>query len=288
MAKKDDAHQVTRSLGELLDAMRTAESLGKALEKVAAELQNEEFSQSLVNSTDLNNLYEAAVALSTHHRSSVDQLQDLTSRLGLSATEVPASITETEKTYLRTLILIHTLKTVVWSKLQSYREDFAPIHDASHRGGRTRTLGTKKLANVSQQAKGRGTAVLTAVDKVNRLVLSLSGQVRPTWIPAGMVPRLLDRKEILHIDTDHPLWEELYNGTTWRREWDAGHTPHQIPDYARDPRIKEGILMVLQLQRVNEERQRLSIEDSAAFSWWEEQLATIYDALQSPQGLSCP
>lgn len=63
---------------------------------------------------------------------------------------------------------------------------------------------------------------------------------------------------MIDIDPEVPLWEEMCLGNVWVDFW--GTDFETAPAYVHDPNVCKGIKMVLQLDRIAEERQCLTKE----------------------------
>ncbi|KAF8579623.1 hypothetical protein K439DRAFT_375806 [Ramaria rubella] len=181
-------------------------------------------------------LYEAANALQQHHQDSISQLYSLTANLGLLQVSIPPDMTESEKEFVKQLILLHAVKTSLWNRLQRYQDEMNPIRKSATRSGAGRTLGTKKLQGAIKAVQNRGKGIMV-------------------WASEMELPAHLDRQQVISVDPDAPLWEEMSLGSTWVTLW--GSRYEAAPAYTRDPRVRQGIKMVLQLDRVAEEEERL-------------------------------
>jgi hypothetical protein len=82
----------------------------------------------------------------------------------------------------------------------------------------------------------------------------------PAWVTKDQLPKRLDRKSIIAIDHDAPLWEEMSLGNLWVTLW--GEVFEAAPAYIRDPSIRKGIKMVLQLDRIQEEEEHIILEQN--------------------------
>lgn len=130
--------------------------------------------------------------------------------------------------------------------------------------------------------QGRGRVVLSTVDTHNRLVDELLAMDRPAWIAPKHMPKRLDRKTVISIDPDAPLWEEMELGNVWVDLW--GEKFAAAPAYVRDPAVRKGIKTILLQDRIAEERQRLQDEATHWRQWVEDEILTVGQALATEQG----
>jgi hypothetical protein len=119
-------------------------------------------------------------------------------------------------------------------------------------------VGTKSLQSIVKAVQGRGCSIQTAVDMYNKLLDDLLALDCPTWVAKEQLPKRLDRKAIIAIDPDAPLWEEMSLGNVWAALWGSDFA--SAPAYVCDPNVRKGINMMLQLDRIEEEEQQLCLE----------------------------
>jgi hypothetical protein len=138
-------------LAALIESQKSAEALTVALEALNRELDKYEYRQRLSNETPtdhVSSLYEAANALQQHHQDSITQLQDLTASLGLLHMPVPSTVSETDKSFIKHLILLHAVKTTLWNRLQRLQNELNPIRESSARSGAGKSIGNS-FSNLS-------------------------------------------------------------------------------------------------------------------------------------------
>lgn len=94
--------------------------------------------------------------------------------------------------------------------------------------------------------------------------------------PHASIPPPLDIAELFNLDANSTMWMDapLHDG-------EEGHTP---PAYLADPKMQEGILGWLRLQRCKEEELRLFREIGGLISWISSQISAIKQAMDACQG----
>jgi hypothetical protein len=124
----------------LIETQKSAEVLTTALDALNRELDNYEYKERLLGRTveGVSSLYEAANALYQHHQDSIMQLQDLTANLGLP---LSSHILDTDKDFVKQLILLHAVKTTLWGQLQRMQDELNPIRESATRSGDGCSLG---------------------------------------------------------------------------------------------------------------------------------------------------
>jgi hypothetical protein len=145
--------------------------------------------------------------------------------------------------------------------------------------------GTKKLQGAVKAIQGRGQHILRVVDAYNKLVDELSAMKLPTWMLPEHMPTPLDRRTVIDIDPDGPLWEDMALGNIWVILWGIDY--EQTPPYVRDPRVRKGIKYVLLLDRISEEEKRLAIKQHNLCTEFVHSLFLISDAWLAVAGSLC-
>ncbi|KIJ51203.1 hypothetical protein M422DRAFT_244389, partial [Sphaerobolus stellatus SS14] len=207
---------------------------------------------------DMNSLFEAANTLQRHHQDSIQQLQSLTADVGLLHTPLPPNVADNDKDFAKHLIVIHAVKTTIWNRLQRLQDELSPIKESARRSGVGSLLGTKKLQPVLRTIQNRGKSMLSMVDYYNKLIEDLSLFPLPYWFRNEDLPQPLEKKNIINIGPEADLWDNIAMSQVWFSLW--GTSFEEAPAYARDPNVRKGIIMVLQLDRVAEEEVQLKQE----------------------------
>lgn len=98
------------------------------------------------------------------------------------------------------------------------------------------------------------------------------------YYPSATIPALLDVPALFNPDANSSMWMD---GSLNDR--DEGFEP---PPYLADPKVQEGILGWLGLQRCKEEQSRLLGEIEGLLCWISGQINMIKEALNACQGLT--
>jgi hypothetical protein len=283
----------------LLETQKTGEALTAALEALNKELDKKEYQSTLYPeiSRPIDHLYAASNQLLHHHQLSMSHLRELTASLGLLQIEVPLSISKEEEEFLKKLVILQGVKTILWNKLQRLQDEISPINEAATRSGKAQPLGefpsypltnavhygqheqigTKKLQGIIRSVNSHGRQVLPTIDTHNSLVEDLSCLPRPSWIPENRMPQKLARVTNIRIDPDAPFWDEMAIGNTWVEMW--GTDLETAPGYVRDPAVRRGIKTMLLEDRIAEERARIITEWYNCRAVLEGQMVAICETL---------
>jgi len=139
----DSAQVASQNLATLIETQKSAESLTVALEALNKELDRQEFQNTLLPSEpdSLQSLYVAANELQQHHQDSIVQLRDITAALGLLHVRLPPDLTDAELEFVKQLILLQAVKTMLWNRLQQIQDEMNPVHESASRAGDACSLG---------------------------------------------------------------------------------------------------------------------------------------------------
>ena len=97
------------------------------------------------------------------------------------------------------------------------------------------------------------------------------------YYPSATIPPLLDIPELFNPDANNSMWmDDSLNDDEEER---------QPPAYLADPKMQDGILGWLALQRCEEEQPQLLGEMEGLIHWMSSQIDTINQALNICQGL---
>jgi hypothetical protein len=94
--------------------------------------------------------------------------------------------------------------------------------------------------------------------------------------PSATIPPLLDIPELFNPDANHSMWMD---------DSLDDDEEHQPPGYLADPKMQDGILGWLALQRCEEEQPRLLGEMEGLISWMSSRIDAVNQALNICQGL---
>jgi hypothetical protein len=126
--------------------------------------------------------------------------------------------------------------------------------------------GTEKLQVAVRAIQNRGKSMQTTAETYNRLVDDLYTIRRPTWFPQNDIPQKLDKKSfsttsgMLDISPDAQLWEDIGMASVWFALWGTDYS--NAPAYVRSSEVRCGIATLLKLDRIQEEEQRLKLEEA--------------------------
>ncbi|KAF8590575.1 hypothetical protein K439DRAFT_1611959 [Ramaria rubella] len=188
----------------------------------------------------------------------MSQLYNLTANLGRLQVTILPDITESDKEFAKQLILLHAVKTSLWNHLQCLQDELNPVFESTTQSGAGRTLGTKKLQGAIKAIQDRGKGVMSTVDTCNKMLDTLMHMECPHWATQMQLPACLNWEQVVSVDLDAVLWEEMCLRSTWVTLW--GLTYEAAPAYVHDPRVRNGIKMVLKLDHIAEEEQQLAEE----------------------------
>lgn len=97
------------------------------------------------------------------------------------------------------------------------------------------------------------------------------------YYPSATIPPLLDIPELFNPDANNSMWMDA--------SLNDNDEESQPPGYLADPKMQDGILGWLALQRCEEEQSRLLGEMEGLICWISSQIDTINQALNICQGL---
>jgi hypothetical protein len=97
------------------------------------------------------------------------------------------------------------------------------------------------------------------------------------FYPTATIPPLLDIPELFNPDANSSMWMDP--------SLNDSHEECQPPGYLADPKVQDGILGWLALQRCQEEQSQLLGEMEGLICWMSSQIKSINQALNICQGL---
>ena len=112
--------------------------------------------------------------------------------------------------------------------------------------------------------KRREPGIVNLVKRYNDLCAQMENLIRQRQAPAGaLAPIPLPREHLFTLDIDHAIWEDVglddYTG--------EGGLATAVPRWLGDDHVRKGIRAMLQLDRCNEEDDRLSREVVRLGEW---------------------
>lgn len=270
-----------------MEANRNASSLTTAVERITNEILavefNETFNQLEGNVTALKDVASSVLAL---QRQSLEKLQVLTDNFGLSTIQIPNgnNLTDVDKNFLRKFIQLQAHRQLLFTALQLYQDEAAPLRASMSTGGRTRILGTGKLARTSAALKGKAAQVKNILKKYNAVIEELRRILSPDWIPSCAIPPTLEYSYILRMDQNDPLWDDTFGSAPWLEDPTRPNLPNTVPMYAKSKHIRDGITAALNLQRVTEQRERLAMENIHSINEWTSSLYRCWECREKHRG----
>jgi len=270
-----------------MESQKSAETLTTALQAFNKELDKQEFLQELgqQDAASVAALDEAANELQRHHQSWIDQLQELTANVGLLQVDLPLNFDEKDTDFIKTLILLHAIKVMLWNRLQQVHDELNLICDSA---SCSRSLGvlpvvvipcppcitiqtnhilifyfildTKKLQTALKAVQGRAGNILSTINDYNIQIGKLHAKPCPVWMQRDQLPQKIPPKAAMRIDPDAPFWSEMELGNVWVELWGEDRFA-AAPGYVRDPNVWGGIRAVLLLDLIAEEQERLVLEE---------------------------
>ncbi|KIJ23783.1 hypothetical protein M422DRAFT_275568, partial [Sphaerobolus stellatus SS14] len=91
----------------------------------------------------------------------------------------------------------------------------------------------------------------------------------------------MPRKGIVDITPDAEFWDDISMAHVWFTLW--GRDFEEAPAYVRDPAIRKGIVMMLQLDRLAEEEERLNMEQNNLLQEYAYEFCTAHQAYHTTQ-----
>jgi len=118
--------------------------------------------------------------------------------------------------------------------------------------------------------------IKTLARRYNAMCNDLASHPSKQYYPNTSIPPLLDIPGLFNPDANSPMWMD-----TSLNDNDEAHVP---PAYLADPKVQEGILGWLGLQRCQEEESRVLGEMDGLLSWMSSQIDAINQAMSVCQG----
>src|SRR6266478_4029269 len=123
--------------------------------------------------------------------------------------------------------------------------------------------GYSKMVKSLNSANERTRVIRSHVSQYNKLVDDLELSIKLSWLLASLLHVKLDVNELLSLDTDDKCWEKMWE-SLWNTSWMLTKKP---PPFIADPDVHRGIVAVLLLAHIEEEKQWLAHEELNAHAW---------------------
>ncbi len=117
----------------------------------------------------------------------------------------------------------------------------------------------KLLSSANKHAR----VICSHVSQYNKLVDNLELSIKPSWLLESLLHVKLDVNELLSLDTDDKHWEKMWE-SLWNMSWTL---TKKLPPFIADLDVCRGIVAVLSLAHIKEEKQWLACEELNACAW---------------------
>src|SRR5260370_1041764 len=111
----------------------------------------------------------------------------------------------------------------------------------------------KLLSSANKHAR----VICSHVSQYNKLVDNLELSINPSWLSESLLHAKLDVNELLSLDADDEDWEKRWE-SLWNMSWTLTKKP---PPFIADLDVRRGIVAVLSLAHIEEEKQWLAHEE---------------------------
>jgi hypothetical protein len=125
--------------------------------------------------------------------------------------------------------------------------------------------------------------IKTLARRYNTMCQDLASHPSKRYHPNASIPPPLDIPGLFNLEANSPMWMDAKASLTY--DEDEAHVP---PAYLANPKVQEGILGWLGLQRCQEEESHLLAEIEGLLSWMSSQIKAINNALSNCKGLPLP
>src|SRR5260370_38812851 len=123
--------------------------------------------------------------------------------------------------------------------------------------------GYSKMVKLLNSANKCARVIHSHVSQYNKLVNDLELSIKPSWLSVSLLHVKLDVNELLSLDADDECWEQMWE-SLWNTSW---MLTKKLPPFIADLDICRGIVAVLSLACINEEKQQLAHEELNAHAW---------------------
>jgi len=123
--------------------------------------------------------------------------------------------------------------------------------------------GYSKMVKLLSSANEHARVIHSHVSQYNKLVDNLKLSIKLSWLSESLLHVKLDVNELLSLDADDECWEKMWE-SLWNMSWTL---TKKLPPFIADPDVCRGIVAVLSLARIKEEKQQLACEELNAHAW---------------------
>src|SRR6266850_2007281 len=123
--------------------------------------------------------------------------------------------------------------------------------------------GYSKMVKSLSSANECARVIRSHVSQYNKLVNDLELSIKPSWLSVSLLHVKLDMNELLSLDADDECWENMWE-SLWNTSWTL---TKKLPPFIADPDVCRGIVAVLSLACIKEEKQWLACEELNAHAW---------------------
>lgn len=119
--------------------------------------------------------------------------------------------------------------------------------------------------------KRREPTILRLAKTYNDLCAEMERLIRQRKAPSGaVVPLSINRERLFELDVDDEIWQDI--------GLDDSSDANPVPRWLGDEQVRRGIRAMLELDRCEEEENRLKLERCALQEWFQEEWSCIIDA----------
>ncbi|THU97957.1 hypothetical protein K435DRAFT_661825 [Dendrothele bispora CBS 962.96] len=131
--------------------------------------------------------------------------------------------------------------------------------------------------HTEDSVRRRDPGIQQLAQKYNRLVKEMKDLIIVRKAPRNVVaPRPIDVSRLFNLDADDELWQDI--GLNYDEADDEDAMP---PPWLSDDNVRKGIRAMLELDRCEEEEERLAVERKAMRSWFEEEWSAVMSAINA-------
>ncbi|THU94400.1 hypothetical protein K435DRAFT_820010 [Dendrothele bispora CBS 962.96] len=133
--------------------------------------------------------------------------------------------------------------------------------------------------HTADSVKRRDPDIQQLAQKYNKLVQEMRDLVMTKKAPRNaVVPEFIDTKKIFNVDVDDTIWQDTgLNGE------DDGQAP---PAWLADEKVRRGIQAMLEVDRCDEEDERLGVEMKSMKEWFSEEWRVLMDTIDTTENLA--
>ncbi|THU97086.1 hypothetical protein K435DRAFT_857890 [Dendrothele bispora CBS 962.96] len=131
--------------------------------------------------------------------------------------------------------------------------------------------------HTEDSVRRRDPGIQQLAQKYNRIVKEMKDLIIVRKAPRNVVaPKPIDVSKLFNLDADDELWQDI--GLNYDEADDEDAMP---PPWLSDENVRKGIRAMLELDRCEEEEERLAFERKAMRSWFEEEWSIAVSAIST-------